>query len=740
MNRARLFLVFAVLIPSIHSVSAEEIKPEAVKKVMKRVADWQIAHFKDPYSGEEKPHHELHWANAALYNGMAKWAAMADDESYYSWLKQIGENNGWKLHERLYHADDHAVGQMYVELYRKYHDERMIGPAKEQFDYILYHPARTQLNWKSPYHQDRWNWCDALFMSPPLWAMLYNETGEEKYLDFMMTEFKATTDFLFDKKEGLYYRDEKYKTMVDHGRKIFWSRGNGWVFAGLVNMMKELEPDSKEYRYFKRIFKKMAGQLLEIQTPEGHWAMSLLNQEFYPTPETSGSSFFIYGLAWGINNGILDKEKYLPSVITGWNAMVGHVTDEGMLGYVQPIGQSPGKAWPDQTEVYGAGAFLSAGSEVYTLFARCKESGADPDPNATFDPGVPVRVGPENFNSTFSYYNTTPESPDGSLISYVKILSAQRERSDDLSGELWVCNTDLSGHIKITELHDFGNHNGVNAQWVSNRTIAYYDDRHVRVVNLKGKELIPAIPAASIGHAPHDSKILYSRISEETGYYTVYEYDMSNREKTVIADVLTFKDIVNHFASADFEEMTEWKILHLMYSPDGSKIALRLDVGPDGESHKHLVTMNKSGGDIRFFGPKPMHFAWYDNTSIMGHDNQVSDGLPDDKSARRWSLDTEFLETLAGPGNHLAASLSREFVASESWYGELPVILKVFINGETNPFWHDTVSEDEITVWELGNHVNPSFSRDGKRVYFNKNTGPRQTQAWMVVLPEIQTD
>jgi len=227
MNGCRLLLVFAVLFLSINSVGAEEIKPHEVKKVMKRVADWQIAHFSDAYSGKDKPHHDLHWANAALYTGMTKWAAMADDESNYLWLKGIGDNNDWKLHERLYHADDHAVGQMYVELYRKYNDERMLGPVKEQFDYILYHPSVTALTWKSPFHQDRWNWCDALFMSPPLWAMLFNETGEEKYLDFMMREFKATTDFLFDKKEGLYYRDEKYKTMLDHGRKVLRRKDTG---------------------------------------------------------------------------------------------------------------------------------------------------------------------------------------------------------------------------------------------------------------------------------------------------------------------------------------------------------------------------------------------------------------------------------------------------------------------------------------------------------------------------------
>jgi rhamnogalacturonyl hydrolase YesR len=244
----------------------------------------------------------------------------------------------------------------------------MLEPTKEQFNFIMYHPAKSSLKWRTPFHQDRWNWCDALFMSPPVWAKLYNITGDKKYLDFMIAEYKATTDFLFDKKENLYYRDESYMGKLDNGTKVFWSRGNGWVFAGLANIMNELNPKSKEYKYFLKIYKKMAKKLIKIQTPNGHWAMSLLGQEFYPTPETSGSSFYIFGLAWGINNGILNRSDYEPAVRKGWNAMVSHVTDEGMLGYVQPIGAAPGKAWKDKTEVYGTGAFLSAGSEVYKLY------------------------------------------------------------------------------------------------------------------------------------------------------------------------------------------------------------------------------------------------------------------------------------------------------------------------------------------------------------------------------------
>ena len=362
------------------TINAQEIQSDDVKSLMEIVADWQIQnHCNLEYRAQNKRlsrgnHHLLDWTNGALYVGMSKWAAMADSDKYYEWLRAIGENHDWKLHmrngyyARVYHADDHTVGQTYFQLYRKYKEEKMIKPTIHQFDFILYHPSRTKMDWKSPFHQDRWNWCDALFMSPPLWVMISNLTRDRKYIDFMVKEWKATTNHLYDKKENLYYRDGSYFDKLDNGTKIFWSRGNGWVFAGLSLVMDELNPNDKHYPYFIKLYKKMAKKLLEIQTPEGHWSMSLLGQKFYPTPETSGSSFFIYGLAWGINNGILDKAIYGPVVERGWNAMVSHVNKDGMLGYVQPIGAEPGEAYPDKTEVYGVGAFLSAGSEVYKLY------------------------------------------------------------------------------------------------------------------------------------------------------------------------------------------------------------------------------------------------------------------------------------------------------------------------------------------------------------------------------------
>ncbi|QVY66588.1 glycoside hydrolase family 105 protein [Polaribacter sp. Q13] len=364
------FLLLLVLI-SAFQIQGQTEKQKEIKELLAKNADWQIEHFKDTYSRKKK-HHPNHWTNGALYSGMVKWAALSEDDKYYDWLKNdIGNQQKWSYqHAHGYHADPHAVGQLYVDLYKKYKEDKMLAPTIELLDFIIKNPSNTSLAWESPNHQNRWNWCDALFMSPPLWAKLYNVTGDKKYLDFMVSEFKATTDFLFDKKESLYYRDERFIKQRDHDQKIFWARGNGWVFAGLVNIMNELNPKSKEYKYFLKIYKSMAKKLVKIQTEKGHWAMSLLGDEFYPTPETSGSSFFVYGLAWGVNNKILHKSKYKKAAIKGWNAMAGYVHENGMLGYVQPIGAAPGVASENVTEVYGTGAFLSAGTEMYKMYHK----------------------------------------------------------------------------------------------------------------------------------------------------------------------------------------------------------------------------------------------------------------------------------------------------------------------------------------------------------------------------------
>lgn len=354
--------------------SKEATHTESVAKVkadLKRVADWQIEHFGDVYDTKhrKRPYELGEWTTGALYVGMCKWAEISGDDTYYEWLLKKGEDQQWMLRQdRFFHADDHCVGQLYLELYKNYKKPEMLGPTIKQFDQIMAAPSTVELTWKHNESTERWAWCDALFMAPPVWAKLSTATGDPKYRDWMFDEFKATTEFLFDTDENLYFRDSRFfEQRGETGRKIFWSRGNGWVFGGLALILEEIPADSEQYTYYTGVFKRMAGKLKSIQMESGYWPMSLLEGDRYPTPETSGTGFYCFGLAWGINNGVLDRETYEPVVLKAWDALTRAITEDGMLGYVQPIGAEPGQAWADRTEVYGTGAFLAAGAEVVRM-------------------------------------------------------------------------------------------------------------------------------------------------------------------------------------------------------------------------------------------------------------------------------------------------------------------------------------------------------------------------------------
>lgn len=339
------------------------MKPQQIRAIMASAADWQLAH------PSERP--TADWTHGALFAGLAAWANMADSDAYFNALLAFGEKNNWQPHRRPYHADDHCVGQMYIDLYKLYKDPKMIQPIQQRFDFILANPPASEMKMDREGNQDRWNWCDALFMAPPVWIKLARVTGQQKYLDYMNKEWWAATDYLYDKQEHLYYRDSRYFDQREaNGRKIFWSRGNGWVFAGLARVLEEMPDDYPDRGRYVQLYRQMAAKLISIQPKDGLWRASLLDPENYPTPETSGSGFFCYGLAWGINQGYLDEKTYLPAVLKAWQGLVGCVHPDGKLGYVQPIGKDPKQVSADLTDIYGVGAFLLAGSEVYKISIR----------------------------------------------------------------------------------------------------------------------------------------------------------------------------------------------------------------------------------------------------------------------------------------------------------------------------------------------------------------------------------
>jgi unsaturated rhamnogalacturonyl hydrolase len=336
----------------------------AVLPLMERVADWQLAN--------PKPKEKVDgWVNAAFYAGVMALARDSASPRFHDAMMKMSEANHWKPAERIYHADDHAVGQTYLDLYLQHRDPKMLAPTQERFDYILAHPKDDNLSFdktKNPDRLDRWSWCDALFMSPPAWARLWKATGKQAYLDFAVKKWWVTSDYLYDKEEHLYFRDSSlFGKTEKNGRKVFWSRGNGWVLGGLVRMLELLPADHPSRPRFEQQFREIAEKVLSLQPADGFWRSSLLDPDSYPMQETSGTGFNCYAFAWGINHGLLDRARFEPATRRAWAALVSCVKADGKLTHVQPVGFTPVTFDPESTEPFGVGAFLLAGSEVRRL-------------------------------------------------------------------------------------------------------------------------------------------------------------------------------------------------------------------------------------------------------------------------------------------------------------------------------------------------------------------------------------
>jgi rhamnogalacturonyl hydrolase YesR len=275
----------------------------------------------------------------------------------------------WQLKQRVYHADDHAIAQAYLGLYFRQRDPAMIAPLRARFDYILAHPKTGSIDRaRNPEGHSVWSWCDALYMAPPVWAGLAQATGNPAYLDFAVAGWWKTSDFLYDHEAHLFYRDSgSMANREANGAKVFWGRGNGWVVAGLVRVLAQLPAGHPARPRFEQQLREMAGALAALQQSDGLWRASLLDPASFPAPEVSSSGLICYALAWGVNQGVLDRATYAPVVLRAWQGLTSCVTPEGEVTNVQPIGAEPVKFDAKTTEDYGVGAFLLAASEVRQL-------------------------------------------------------------------------------------------------------------------------------------------------------------------------------------------------------------------------------------------------------------------------------------------------------------------------------------------------------------------------------------
>ncbi len=377
--KIKLALALVISIVTIFSSSAQTItnkKSEVIDIITKVNNYWQANNSYAQSSFWDKAAYHTGNMEAYTVTGNAAYKTYSENwAKYNNWIGATGTNKSrWKYSygeggDYVLFGDNQICFQTYIDLYNLDIANNItpvptkIARAKEVMSYQV-----TTSN------KDYWWWADGLYMVMPVMTKMYKLTGDQIYLDKLYQYFCFADSVMYDKTEQIYYRDASFVYPAHttlSGKKDFWARGNGWVFAGLAKVLKDLPQDYAYRPFFEIRFKNMAKALIKMQLTEGYWTRSLQDEAQCPGRETSGTAFFTYGLFWGINNGYLDKATYLPAALNGWNYLSTIALQaNGIVGYVQPIG---GSAIPGQiitasnTANFGVGAFLLAASELTRL-------------------------------------------------------------------------------------------------------------------------------------------------------------------------------------------------------------------------------------------------------------------------------------------------------------------------------------------------------------------------------------
>jgi unsaturated rhamnogalacturonyl hydrolase len=336
----------------------------SIDAAVRKVADWELK--------RAEPYMDPTWTWAVLDMGFMAASRQLNDPKYRNAMEAFGEKIHWGLGEedRVGRGwpdnDDQAIGQTYLELYLLDPKPEKIKILRDGIDKLIGVPQPPP---DPDQFQQLWWWCDSLFMGPPMWARMGAATRDPKYLAYADQHWWEVVSKMYSPNYHLFYRDKIYIGVMDPAMKpIFWSRGNGWVMGGLARTMEYMPKDFPNRPRYEKLLQELAKKLASIQDPaNGLWHSDLLDPADYPQPELSGSTLIVFGIAWGINNGILDRATYTPVVEKAWRGLLNEIYEDGRLGNVQQTDESPEHYLPQSSYNFGVGGFLLAGEEVAKL-------------------------------------------------------------------------------------------------------------------------------------------------------------------------------------------------------------------------------------------------------------------------------------------------------------------------------------------------------------------------------------
>lgn len=344
-------------------------------------------------------------------------------------------------------------------------------------------------------------------------------------------------------------------------------------------------------------------------------------------------------------------------------------------------------------------------------------------------------------STMFGMNGGQPESPDGTRLVYAR----KRDLTNAAAGEteIWVCNRDLTGHRKVFTV-ECGNHNGPSATFVDDSRIVFRDIINglsgFRILNVDtGKvEFGPVFCKES--HCSENGIYPFSISEEFLGTNPqipnidacgIYLLDLSSYTVKKAVDSSQILDMVREAGYTPNSYTTSMS--HVQLNPSATAVMMRLSV-EECRVFGALGAIELLTGNTHFIPDKPVHQLWYDDTTYMAT-RQYFDGTKiemESSRIQRFSMDGEWIETLGGVGNHIDGSPDRKWFVGDRAYPGYPADVLLYQKGEITPTAVLGTSNEQHTIWDLKIHPNPTFSRDGKRVYFNHPVSDTRTEAVFV--------
>lgn len=300
-------------------------------EIGKRVADRFVA-SPHPNFGRPTPPVRISYPEICAWYGSLTFAKVTNDKQL---LQQLVDRFEPLFGEESHlvplpdHVDHTVFGSLPYELYMQTKEQKYLdmgnhfadsqwgppeGPRVKPESHIYYAQGLT---WQTRM------WIDDMFMITAVQAQAYRATGDRKYIDRAAKEMVVYLDSL-QKPNGLFYHAPDVP--------FFWGRGNGWMAAGMSELLLSMPEDNPDRPRIMQGYKTMMASLLQYQAESGMWRQLIDDPESWP--ETSCTGMFTFAFITGVKNGWLDAETYGPAARKAWLSLITYLDENADISEV----------------------------------------------------------------------------------------------------------------------------------------------------------------------------------------------------------------------------------------------------------------------------------------------------------------------------------------------------------------------------------------------------------------------